>query len=216
MSEQLESLIPDTEIADACEEIAGTLAAAFDLLLERRDTAYTLAVKPLDTEIASLRQETAAIAEARTSLEKILPAKQRTAQAEADALLLAGKAAEAEVKQQEVEEAKHALEQMHTRQQEILSRIEGIEAEKRAVAKRVFDSWFGECQGVIRPIEHGLFCVILDGLRDSFFQFQTETDTAEKFVGDRGLFHVGHLADLTAPERSPEWVAGQRWYKGRT
>jgi hypothetical protein len=211
MDEQLETQIHDTEVQDIAEEIGGTLEAAFDILIERRDTAYAAAIKALDVEIKSLSQEHAVITAAAQNLAELLPAKARVAQAEHDRLLLAGDHEGAAAKLGEQKEAEHAAEAMRARQQEIFNRIEGIRAEKKEQARRIFADWYLDCQKVIRPIEHGFFVVILDGLRKAFFDFQNSTDTAGDGVLNT-LFKQGHIAGLTADERSQEWNSGIRWY----
>jgi regulator of protease activity HflC (stomatin/prohibitin superfamily) len=204
----------DGVIAGIAEEITGTLQEAFDTLIKRRDNAYAAAIKALGVEIESLSQEYTAIAEVAQNLEALLPAKAREAQRQADVLLLAGKREEAQAKIAEQREAEAAPATMKARQQAISARLEAIGEEKKAIAKRVFSDWYLDCQKVIRPIERGLFVVILDGLQKSFFDFQTLTDTAGDGVLNT-LFKLGHIANLTAPERSAEWVAGQKWYGGR-
>jgi hypothetical protein len=104
---------------------------------------------------------------------------------------------------------------MQERQQEIAARIEAIAREKQAIARRIFAWWYPECQAIIRAAEHGLFITLLNTIEESFSDFQTRTNTnaPDGLVG--GLFHKGHIAGLTADERSAEWAAGQRWYSGR-
>ena len=108
MSEHLETLPLDTEVESVCEEIRATAEEAFALLLARREAAFAAAIELLETERANLAKEYAAITEASANLSKILPAQARTAQAQADALLLSGKADEAETRLQEVQEAAQA------------------------------------------------------------------------------------------------------------
>jgi hypothetical protein len=103
---------------------------------------------------------------------------------------------------------------MTERQREISARIEAIDAEKQAAARRIFRTWHSDCQAIIRPVEHGLFVVLLDGLQRSFYDFQTRTNTAGDGVRNT-LFRLGDIANLTAGERSPEWLSGNRWYGGR-
>ena len=213
MSEQAEQAT-DSEIQVMADEISAELKGAFDLLIEQRDTAYADAIAPLDAERANLAEEYSALSQASQNLEKLLPAMAREAQRQADALLVAGRIEESEAKAAEAQQAAHGLETMRIRQQEISSRLESIEEAKKAQARRVFRSWHSECKRLIRPLEHGLFVVILDGLQQSFFEFQAVTDT----VGDgvlNTLFTIGDITDLTADERSPEWQSGTRWYSGR-
>jgi nucleoid-associated protein YgaU len=201
------------EIQDVAEEIGGTLAAAFEVLIQRRDTAYAAAIEPLDAEDQSLREEYVSLGDAARNLEKLLPATAREAQRAADALLLAGKADKAEVKLQEAQQADSAPEAMKERQREITARIEAIEAEKQAAARRIFSTCYAEAQSVVRAAERGLFCTLLDGLKASFYQFQERTGTGGTFDHPYSfLVKDSHLQNLTAPERSEEWTAGSRWY----
>jgi hypothetical protein len=207
--------IKDTEISDLALGISDLFEGAFSSLIARRNERYNAAIQPLDAEREALEQESAAIGVAARSLELLLPAKARIAQHEADELLVAGKPAEAAAKVREMREAQRAPEDMKTRQREISARIEAIQEAKRAAAHRIFETWHGDCQAIIRAAEHGLFITLLEGLRDSFWEFQTITDTAAKVVGGRELFTVGHLTSLTADENSPEWLAGNKFYRGR-
>ena len=87
MTEQLEQ---DTEFRNVCEQIGGTAEGAYELLIERREAALTAAIQPLDAEKETLIKEFRAIEEASADLAKILPARAREAQREADRLLLEG------------------------------------------------------------------------------------------------------------------------------
>jgi hypothetical protein len=223
MPEQLESLIPepgqqsqDSEIPNLTEEITGTLQQAFDILVERRDAAFAAAIAPLDVEIENLTKEYSAIGEAAQNLAELLPAKARVAQAEHDRLLLAGDREGAAEKLWEQKEAESARGAMSKRQSEIAAHLDVIDNQKRSLAKNVFQQWYAECQAVIRAAEHGLFITLLDGLKQSFFDFEQQTDTFAKTVGDPGLFTAGNLTGLTSDERSPEWISGSKWYRGRS
>ena len=115
----------------------------------------------------------------------------------------------------EAEEARTAPGAMKARQAEIDSRLTAVGEEKKAIARRIFESWYAECQHVIRAAERGLFLTLLNGIEDSMNEFQTRTGTASPNGLTGGLFHKGHVAGLTASERSPEWRGGIRWYAGR-
>jgi hypothetical protein len=206
----------DTEIQDACEEISGTAEGAYDLLIERREAALAAAIKPKDAERESLLAEYGSIGEAAQSLELLLPAREREAQRQADALLLDGKPEEARAKIAEQREAEAAPATMKARQQAISARIEAIEEERKTIARRVFETWYGELQHVIRASEHGLFIELLDKSRDEMYAFQTRTNTTSPNGLTGGLFHSGHVVGLTANDRSQEWVSSQRWYASRT
>lgn len=223
MTGQLESLIPepeqqgqDTEIQDAAEEITGTLQAAFDILIERRNSKYAAAIAELDAEIETLGQERAAIGEAAQNLAELLPARVRVAQAEHDRLLLAGDREGAAVKLAEQKEAEAAPGAMSARKSEISARIEAIEAEKREIAKGVFASWHAELQSIIRATEHGLFLDLLDSARAAMYAYQERHGLGSTLADPYGfLVKDSHLQNLTAPERSAEWASGHRWYGGR-
>jgi hypothetical protein len=199
-----------TEIEDIAEEITGTLAEAFDILIARREAALATAIAPLDAEIESLTREHGAIEEAAHNLELLLPAKARIAQNEADQLTVAGKSEEAKAKLEEMRQAESAPGAMRARQSEIADRVEEIEGEKRDMARRIFRPWFTELLPVVRAAEHGLFITLLDGLEESCRQYEVQTGASMIDV-------LGHtFASLTADEHSREWGSGQRWYQGRT
>ncbi len=205
-----------TEIEDVAEEISETLQASFDLLLQRREAALAAAFAPLNAEAQSLGTEAASIEEAEHSLEELLPSKARVAQAEHDRLLLAGDREGAAARLAEQKEAENAPETMKARRREIDVRLTAIEAEKRDAARRVFEQWYAELQHVIRASEHGLFISLLDKSRAEMFAFQERhglvgtLDQPYSF-----LVKDHHISNLTSPERSQEWVSGQKWYQGR-
>lgn len=211
MPEQIEQA---TEIQVMADEIRDRLKAAFDFLIQERDRQYSTAIAPLNAEAEKLEQESISITQAAESLRLVLPAQERELRRESDRLLVEGKIDEGAAKLAEAEKVGTGLATMEGRQREISRRLEGIEQEKQGHARRIFQSWHRDCQRIIRPIEHGLFVVILDGLQQSFFDFQNVTNT----IGDgvlNTLFNLGHVTDLTADEKSAEWQAGFRWYSGR-
>jgi hypothetical protein len=206
-----ETKLGPSAVEDLAAEIESTLARAFDVLVARRDTAFATAIEPLELEAQELARESRSISQAAQNLEKLLPAMAREAQRQADVLLLAGKREEAQAKIAEQRQAEAAPATMKAREQAISNRIEAISEEKKEQARRIFADWYLDCQKVIRPIEHGLFVVLLDGLRESFFHFQAATDTAGDGVLNT-LFKQYHIAGLTADERSEEWRLGSTWY----
>jgi hypothetical protein len=208
MTGQLESLTPDIEVQNVCDEIGGAAERAYNLLLKRRKDAFAAAIEPLDAEKESLTREHGAIGEAARNLELLLPARAREAQRDADRLMLDGKHEEAAAKIAEAEEAAAAPEAMKERQREISARIEAIAGERKAIATRCFEAWYAELQHVIRASERGLFIELLDKTRDEMYTFQERH-------GLQGLIKDSHLSGLTADEHSVEWKAGQRWYEGR-
>ena len=167
----------DTQIVEMAENVTSLFDQTFTELIERRDAEYNTAIAPLDAERESLTQEHGAIGEASANLEKILPARAREAQREADVLTVAGKHEEAEAKIAEAEDAKRAPSAMNDRQREIDERIAVIDREKRAIARRVFEQWYAELLPVCRAAERGFLVILLDGLEDSFTEFMAETGT---------------------------------------
>jgi len=184
-------------------------------LLARRDAAYSQAIASLETEREKLEGEAVSLTEASANLGELLPAKMRVAQAESDQLLVQGRTVEAHAKLQEVQEAEATPARTKARQKDIAERLAAIAEEKRHAGRRIFGEWHRECQSVIRASEHALFVTLLDGLKQSFFDFEQATGTNAQAVGDPGLFTVAHLDSLTGPENSVEWNSGHRWYGGR-
>jgi len=196
--------------------ISGTVEAAFDLLLERREAALAAALSPLDEEEKSLRKEYGEIGAAARNLELLLPAKAREAQRQADALLLEGKQEEAATKIAEAEEARTAPESMKERQGEITERLEAIAGERQVIAKHIFEPWYAELQHVIRAAEHGLFIELLDKAQDAMYAYQTRHELQGTLEDPYGfLIKDFHLSGLTSRERSAEWASSQRWYGDR-
>jgi hypothetical protein len=213
MSEQLEQ----AEIQVIADEIRDTLKAAFDVLIEQRDRAYANAIASVEGEAESLAQESACIEASAENLSELLPAMARTAQAEHDRLLLAGDREGAAAKLVEQKEAEAGPGRMRARQATIADRLKVIESEKKAVARRVFEAWYIELQHLIRPAESALFIELLDSGLDAMRAFQERhglTGTLDRpydfLVTDK------RIEDLTADERSPEWISGNHWYGGRT
>lgn len=211
MTAQLET--QETEVQAVAEKLDGLFAEAFKLLAARLDSRYEAAIEPLQAEEESLREEHAAIAEARVNLERILPARARVAQSEADALTVAGKHEEAQAKLTEAEEAANAPAAMKDRQREISARLKALEEEKRNAGRRVFEGWYAEAQQIIRASEHGFFINLLDQVRSAMYDYQERHGlhgTMEKPYSF--LIKDYHLWNLTAPERSSEWRSSQKWY----
>jgi hypothetical protein len=204
----------DTEVADIAEEVAGTLAGAVIVLLERRDSSYNSAVVALDSEIEALRQEHANIETTARDLEQLLPAKARTAQAEHDRSLLAGDREGAAAKLAEQQEFERAPEVMRERQRAIARRITELEEQKRNVARRTLRTFYTEGQQIVRSAEHGLFCVLLDGLWSACLNFESQY-CPQRSVSERPALSGQDRYDLTSGERSASWVAAQKWYRGR-
>jgi hypothetical protein len=199
----------DSVIDDMSKFLAEFFEDTFALLVERRDGAYKVAVKPLDEEQTQLAEESASIAEAAQNLEALLPAKVREAQRQADALMLDGKEEEAQAKIAEQRAAEAAPAAMDARQCELEARWHEIEDEKEVVARRVAEAWWGECQKITRAVEHGYFITLLDGLKQSLSEFKQRTGT----VALDSRFQDIRIHALTADAGSEEWSSGCGWYK---
>jgi hypothetical protein len=222
--EQIEGLIPDNKVVDIAEDsateraeyIGQAIVEARDKLLAERDAQIAAANAPLHSERESLLKERAAIEEAKAELELLLPAKARQAQREADALLVAGRAAEAKAKLEEMRQAESAPETMRTRQLAISARIDAIDREEKAIAKTVFETWYAELQHVIRAAEHGLFIELLDAALAEMRAYQERHGLVGTLADPYGfLVKDFHIQNLTADGRSQEWALAQQWYRGR-
>jgi hypothetical protein len=215
MGNEVDSIQLDREIEEMCTLITGIFGETFTGLVARRDAAYKAAIVLLDSEKENLMREQGTIEATAGNLRELLPARARQALREADRLTLEGKHEEAASKLEEMRTAESAPHAMQQRQTDIAARIAAIDAEKRRLAKMIFQTWHAECRRVVRACENGFFLTLLDGLKESFFEFQARTDTGMDAVGRGGLFNISHVANLTSDERSVEWQGGQRWYRGR-
>jgi uncharacterized protein YPO0396 len=194
--QQVEQLTP----AEMAERITETFDSTIAALIERRDTAYSAAVEPLDAEREALAQESANIEDAKENLQALLPARAREAQRQADALLLAGKTEEAAAKVREAEESANAPQAIGQRQRAISARLEAIAEEKSEIKARCDRGFYADAQTVVRIAERGLFLTLLDGI--------------ERVLLPTDLWrNVNARVNLTASERSEEWQAAQRWYR---
>jgi DNA repair exonuclease SbcCD ATPase subunit len=196
-----EQQVTELTPAEMAEVIADIFSETLTGLIARRDSQYADAIAPLDAERDALAQESASIEDAKENLQALLPARARQAQRQADVLLLEGKDREAKAKIAEAREAAGAPGAINDRQAGISARIEAIESEKRAIKTGVFQTWYGECQHVIRAAEKGLFITLLDGIAASLAEFDP-----------RAARNVNVRLNLTAPERSEEWRSAQKWY----
>jgi len=204
----------DDPVQDIANGIIETIQSAYDDLLECRDAELSDATAPLEAEEQSLREESASLIEATSNLELLLPAQEREAQRHADAALLAGKLEEASAKRQEYETARHAPEAMKERQQEIAQRFAVIAGERQAIARRVFETWYSNLQKVIRATEKGLFIELLNKSRDEMYAYQERHSLGGTTENPYGfLVKDSYVVDLTAPDRSQEWLSGHRWYR---
>jgi hypothetical protein len=198
------------------ERITTLFADTLSSLLKRRDEQYRAAVEPLENEKEALLQESAAITEAVRTLADVLPAQGREVQRQADVLTLAGKHEEGQVKLAEIAEIEQVPVAMEQRSREIRERVETIDREKKAIAKRIFEQWYGEVQSVVQASERGFFLTLLDSLKNSFYEFQSSTGTeGGSAPSDRPLLRQYYFENLTSDVRSPEWLRGNFWYGGR-
>jgi hypothetical protein len=199
--EQLEKS-EDTEIQDVCERMESLFAEAVAALLKRRDAQYRMAVADLEKEKETLFQENASLEEAAGTLAEVVAARVRVGRTESDALLVAGRVAEAHRKLQETEEAQATPARTKTRQKEIGERLSAIEAAKKEALQSAAVAFRESSIALIRGTESGL-AGLLDGVRDSL-------NTLEMQVGP-----LYQPAQLTADEGSPEWRTLNRLYRGR-
>jgi hypothetical protein len=202
----------DAGVQPLADRIEGAFADVLPALIAQLYQQYEGEIAPLKAKQAGLEEEYDALEQAAQKLQAILPAQERVAQAEADRLMVSGQLQEAKAKFTELQQAQQAPVAMRERQQEIRARIRAINGRIEAITKQVFEQWYGECQRTIRAAEKGLFLVLLDGVSDAMFAFQTHTHT-ERSGLTGGLFHNGHIIGLTAPDKSPEYQAGRRWYR---
>ena len=209
--------MPTIDAGAGVQPLADRIKSAFDdalaALIAQLYQQYEDEIAPLQTKQAGLEEEYASIEQAAHRLRVLLPAQQREAQREADRLMVSGQLQEAKAKIAEMEQAQHAPAAMHEQQREISARIHEIDAEKKAIAKRVFEEWYGQLQPVVRASEHGLLITLLGGLEESFYQFQASTGTGMSDNRHRPLLHQGHITGLTADGQSEEYAAGRHWYR---
>jgi hypothetical protein len=192
------------------------MANLFDSTLKQlvaiRDSRYADAIEDLERELEALAKEHGQLEESIRAIEAVLPSKRRVTQHEADELLLSGAKQDAANKLAELAEFKRKPVVMRERLGVIHDRVQSIDDEKRAIAKQVFEDWLTKVRPVIRAAERGLFITLLQGLEQSFYQFQASTGTGTSDNRHRPLLHQGHRTGLTADGRSPEWEAGAHYY----
>ena len=145
-----------------------------------------------------------------------LPSKERLTQHEVDELLLSGKPdAKQDVanKLAELKELQHQPAAMREQAKgDHCQARRAIQAEKHSITRDIFNAWHSECQYVVRSAERALFCTLLDGLQESFAQFQARVGMGTSDNRQRPLLNQGHLSNLTSDGRSAEWAAGHKWY----
>jgi anthranilate/para-aminobenzoate synthase component I len=211
--------IIDADAGAGVQPLADRIKSAFDdalaELIEKRDQLYANAIAPLEQEGNQLSKEYDELEARIRALEAILPAEERVIRHEADLLTVSGAAnakQDAKAKMDELKELQHKPVVMRQRLGAIQDRFQSINQKKHNIAKEVFQEWYSECQHVIRSGEHGLFVTMLGGIEASMYEFQTRTGT-ERSGRTGGLFHQGHIIDLTADGKSAEWQAAHHWYR---
>ena len=204
-----ESIIEqDTEIQEmTAEEMAQAVRdfsnQAMTVLNERREKAYAAACAPLDEELTALASEASEFEAKSRGVIELIASAQRVRRFEADQLLLAGKAAEAQAKLAELAEVEAAPAEIEQRRREIAERCEQIEAEKRMALRGAAEDFRESVIALIRGAENAL-ASILDGTRDSLNNLETQLGMA-----------LYNPADLTAHDRTNEWITLNRLYSGR-
>ena len=192
--------MPAEEMAEAIRDFS---AAALAVLNERRNASYAAACGPLDEELTALAGEAAVIeAKSQGVLERMASA-ERVKRFEYDQLNMQGKTAEAREKLGELEEIMAAPAKVEERRREIAQRCELLEAEKGQALRRAGEDFREASIALIRGSETGLAC-ILDETRDNLNTLETQLGMV-----------LYSPANLTAPEKSAEWVTLHRLYGGR-
>lgn len=208
----------DAGVQPLADRIKSVFDDALAELIEKRDQLYADAIAPLELEASQLSAEYDELEARIQALEAILPAKERVIRHEADLLIVSGAAnatQDAKAKMAELKELQHKPLAMREQQKEIRARLDEIQAEKRTIARQVFEDWYAKVQPVIRASERGLFITLLEGLSKDFYQFQDRVGMVTLNNRERPLLTQNHFSNLTADGRSPEWAAGTHWYGNR-
>jgi erythromycin esterase-like protein len=182
--------------------------------LQELRTTFAAATLALDTERDKLEEESSEIRAASNELKLLLPAKAREAERAADVLLLAGKPAEAQAKRKEQQSAERAPAEMEQRCRAITVRCGQIEAEKEAIARRVFAEWYPKLRAAL-VAEQLESVTALDKARDGIARWAGERGLAAQ---PGGILKALWEDDLTASDRGPERPLFERlriWFGGR-
>jgi hypothetical protein len=186
---------------------------AVDSLIQELRTTYADAVSELNAERGTLEEESQGIQAKSDELKLLLPAQAREAQRQADVLLLAGQHEEAQAKRDEQQHAERAPEQLVQRQREIATRLEAIDTEKKAIARRVFQAWLPGLREALVE-EQRIMCEALDNAWGGIQTFASETGT----IGlPYSLITANLRSDMTAREHGPEratFERSQEWFGG--
>ena len=214
----------DTQTAEMAakltvEEMAARIRAGIDetfaALIERRDAALAAEISPLEGERARLETESTELLSQRDELLRRLDAVRQVCQYESARLLLDGKDVEAQGKRSEMKVAEHAPAELDERHRQISARIAAIDGEKKAIAKRSFETWYSELKQFIRAAEHGLFLSLLDKARNEMETYEQRHALGATLSEPYGFIRDHHVIGLTSPGNSPEWNSAIRWYRSR-
>lgn len=187
------------------EENSREIVAEIERMLK---DSFAEATSEIDAEEDVLAQEHEQLSVSASEMERLLPARAKVSEYEAAQLTLAGKDEEAQAKLAEAASAANAPAAMRARQRDIADRCEVIDLQRQSIAKQTWREWVDSMPEVIRPAERFLFIQLLDKIKQLSLNFESET-------GATVFASQNELNSLTAPERSEEWISGQRWYKGR-
>src|ERR1035441_313097 len=159
-------------LADA---ITGMFDTTLGQLIALRDERYADTLKEFERESEALAKEYGELEVGIKDIEATLPAKTRLNQHDVDVLLVSGKRYAVRDKLAELEVVKSELVAMKERLGVIQDRFLSIDQEKCDIAKQVFETWYTKVRPVIRSAERGLLITLLQGLEQSFYQYQAST-----------------------------------------
>ena len=189
------------------DEMASSIVAftseALTKLNRQRESQYAESVVDLDEELTTLEAEASEIETQRQTVVACLASASRIKRYEADVLTVAGDLEGARVKLEELAEVEAAPGKIEERLNEILNRINQINAEKHTVARRTAKEFLEASITLIRGSETGL-ADLLDRTRAILNNLETMTSSV-----------IYQPAMLTADERSNEWITLRHHYVGR-
>ncbi len=197
------SVVESMSAEEMSERIRDFSREALAELADRREKSYALACADFAEELAVLSKEGDGLESEILRAKELLEASTRIARFEADRLVLLGENVAAQAKLREPEEIRGELARIEARRGEIAERCREIETAKKTELRRGAESFLSDCTGLIRGAESGL-ALILDGARSTLNGLETEIGAS-----------VYQPADLTADEKSNEWVTLNRLYRGR-
>ncbi len=191
-----------------------SLKEVIDSQLRKLRATYSEATAELDRERATLTAASNDLEEAVDKYRLRLPAKARVAARAADELLAEGRDEEAQKKLDEQHAAESALIEMETIQQANAARCAEIDAEKRAICRRVFfDSAFDDIRAPL--VAHSqILAEAHDYAWQGILDFARDTGTASSRPS---LLVAGLKYRLTANDRGPEKALFEKlleWFGG--